>query len=239
MIVEYDTPKVVNILDLAFLQELLGEAVLPAGAYTQLRLILEANTDPLSPANYITLAEDPARKIPLNTPSGQESGLKIVGGFAVEAGETIALVLDFGPARALVQAGQSGSWQLKPTGIRVVRNDSILPSYGSLIGRVEADVLGADGNVVRSPVTEATVSAVPQGSDTAIATGAVSSEDGSFRLPLPAGSYELQVTAEGFQPFSSLPAVFEIVEGGDTDAGAILLEEPLHHRKPAGIQGAT
>jgi hypothetical protein len=225
LIVAYDTPKIVNVQDLAFLQELLGEAVLPAGTYSQLRLVLAANTDALSPANYIILAADPAQKIPLNTPSGQQSGLKIVGEFCVEAEDTTAVVLDFDPAKAVLLDGQSGKWQLKPTGIRVVQSDTLLPSYGTLIGRVEMEVAGDNGTVIRTPVTGAMVFAIPQGSDTAAASVAVTLEDGSYSLLLPAGSYELQVTADGFQPFSS-PSAYEVLNGEDTDAGVILLEKP-------------
>jgi hypothetical protein len=229
LIVAYDTPKAVNVLDLAFLQELLGEAVLPTGTYSQLRLILEASSGSLSPANYIVLAGDPAQTIPLNIPSGQQSGLKIVGGFAIEADETTAIALDFDPAKAVIQAGQSGSWQLKPTGIRVVQTENFLPSYGTIIGRVESEVVGEGGTVIRTPVTEAQVIAVVQGGATAIATGTVNAEDGSFRLLLPAGSYELRVTAGGYTSFSSHPAVFEVVEGETTDSGAILLEASLNN----------
>jgi hypothetical protein len=224
LIVAYDTPKTVNVLDLAFLQELLAEAVLPAGAYSQIRLILEENSNSLSPANYFVLAGDPEQRVPLNTPSGQESGLKIVGEFAIEAGETTAVALDFDPAKAVIQAGQSGSWQLKPTGIRVVLNENFLPSYGTIIGQVELEVVGEGGTVIRTPVNEAQVFAVPQGSTTAIATGTVNVEDGSFRLLLPAGFYELEVTADGYAPFSSHPSVFEVVEGEATTSGDILLE---------------
>jgi hypothetical protein len=224
LIVAFDEPKVINVLELAFQQELLGEAVVPAGNYNQLRLVLAANTDPASPANYIVLADNPTLKIPLHTPSGQQSGLKVVGKFFVEAGELTTVVLDFDPARAIVEAGESGLWIFKPTGIRVVQTENFLPTYGTLIGRVEQTVAGEGDTTTQVPVTGAIVAAVPEGGQTAIAAGAVNAEDASFRLFLPPGSYELRVTADGFAPFSSLPELFTVSEGADTDAGAILLD---------------
>lgn len=224
LIVSFDPPKVVNVLDLVFQQELLGEAVLPAGTYNQLRLVLERNTDPFSPANYITLATDPELKIPLTTPSRQESGLKVVGAFEIKAGEFTAVVLDFDPRRAIVEAGQSGQWLFKPTGIRVVQMEDFLPAYGAIIGTVAQEVT-VDGLPTQSPVTEATVYAVPTEPEesAAIAAGAVNAEDGSFRLFLPEGDFELRVVADGFEPYSSLPDIFTVVVGEDTDAGDILL----------------
>jgi hypothetical protein len=225
LIVAYDTPKKVNVLDLAFVQELLGEAVLSAGTYSQLRLVLEANNDSLPPANYIVLADDPEQKIPLKTPSGQESGLKIVGGFSIGADETTTIALDFDPTKAVVQAGQSGGWLLKPTGIRVVETESFLPSYGTISGQVELEVADEGGTAIRIPVTEAQVLAVAQGSETVVATGAVNVEDGSFSLLLPPGSYELRVTVESV--FYHFTEPIEVVEGATTDIGAILLEDSL------------
>lgn len=218
LLVSYDTPKVVNVLDLAFQQELLGEAVLPAGKYNQLRLVLEKNTNPNSPANYVVLAGS-EQKIPLDTPSGQQSGLKLVGGFTLEAGEIVTVVLDFDPARAIVETGQSGKWIFKPTGIRVVQTDDLLPQYGAIVGRV------VDAGL--SPVLDVAVLAVPAGSNLPIAAGPVNTEDGTFRLFLPEGDYELKAQAEGFEPFSSLPDLYQVVVGEDTTAGDIVLEPSL------------
>lgn len=253
LIVSYDPPKVVNVLELAYQQEFLGEAVLAVGEYNQLRLVLESNTDPLAPANYLVMAEDELNtKIPLNTPSGQESGLKVVGKFDVAAGEITAVVIDFDPTRAVVEAGQSGLWLLKPTGIRVTQSDEIYVNYGAIIGTIAQAVVNepVEEEVATEPVeeevvtpdetqevvvlvegdsvavTNAVVYALPMGSDTAIAAGSVNSEDGSFRLMLPGGYYALKVTAEGFEdylaPGEEIP-YYEVVTGQDTDAGTLFL----------------
>lgn len=223
LIVVFETPRVVNVLDLAFQQELLGEALVPAGDYNQLRLVLEENTDPLAPVNYIILADDPEQTpIPLDTPSGHESGLKIAGHFEVGAGEITSVALDFDPSRAIVQSGQSQQWQFKPTGIRVVQTEELLLSYGAVAGQVAYEV--TEGGVTTlAPVSAAMVHAIPQGGVAPVASSSVNPEDGTFRLLLPDGIYELQVIAEGFADYSSAPVVFDVIEGVDTDAGTLLL----------------
>lgn len=228
LIVAYDPPLVVNVLDLAFQQQLLGEAVLTAGNYSQLRLVLERNVPALAPVNYVVL-EGQTAQLPITTPSGQESGLKVVGQFTVTAGEATAVVLDFDPARAIVQAGQSDRWIFKPTGIRVVQMEEILPTYGAIIGVVVTEVTTGNPPVTtQNPVANAVVYAVPNGGSDAWAASQVHIEDGAFRLFLPPRAapdgYELQVKAEGFDPFSSLPTLYQVATGADTDAGTIILD---------------
>jgi hypothetical protein len=241
LIVSYPTAKKINVLELQFQQQLLGEAVVPAGKYSQLRLVLESNNNEGAPANYVTMAGD-LQGIPVavDTPSAQQSGLKVVGGFDVQPDAVTAIVLDFDPGRAIVEAGQSGKWNFKPTGIRVTRSDAILATYGGLTGEVHREVTGAAG-VTSEPLTEATVYAIPYDTSAptesrqlaaAIAAGPVSTEDGTFRLLLPPGFYEVRVTAAGFQDFTSWPKLFEVTTGedtvvtvgADTEAGPVVLK---------------
>lgn len=218
LIVSFDTPLSVNVLDLAFQQQLLGEAVLPAGSYSQLRLVLAANDD--EPANYLAMADDPDVMIPIETPSGQTSGLKVVGGFEVGAGEITTVVLDFDPARAVVEAGNSGRWNFKPTGIRVVEAAEVFEVYGGIVGQVVERTVDETDAEVLTPITVATVRAVAA-DGAPLAAGQVNEEDGTFRLFLPDGDYELQVEAPGFAPrVESVSAEAEV----DTDAGTLVLE---------------
>ncbi len=218
-----------NVLDLVYQQELLGEAAVPAGSYSQLRLILEDNEDGSEPVNYVMLANDdvPGTKYPLQTPSGQTSGMKVLGKFTVTAGETSAIVLDFDVTRAVIQEG-NGDWKVKPTGIRIVAMEGVLGEYGALAGTVLPE--GAWATAV--------VSVYPDGSGTAIASGLVNEEDGSFRALVPEGDYQLGVSAEGYQAFDSAvegatPAgPFTAVLGADTPVADITLaaeevEEPV------------
>lgn len=216
LVVAYDPPKAFDLLDLAYQQELLGETILPDGNYTQLRLVLAENVSGQPPFNYLVLESDLATEIPLNTPSGHTSGLKVVGNFAIVAGEITTIVLDFDPDKAIVQAGASDNWNLKPTGIRVVQVDKMLATYGAIAGTV----LGGTG--VTAPVKNAKVAAIST-TGAVVAAGAVNPDDATFRLLLPAGSFELRATAAGYATYTSLPKRFSVIIGGDTAAGDLVM----------------
>lgn len=214
LIAAFDPPRTVDICNLVFTQEVLGEAVVPAGSYHQIRLVLEENVDPFAPANYINLAGE-TDTIPLTTPSGQTSGVKILlkGQFTVKSGELTAVVIDFEPEKAIVQAGGSGDWNLKPTGIRVVELAQVLKSYGSLSGTVTPGAVWPT----------AVVSVWPEGGSAPFATGLLNPDDGSYRAHLPEGLYEVRVNAEGYQPFTTDPTFYEVLVGSDTSVAPISL----------------
>lgn len=105
--------KQVNLLDLqnAALIDL-GQTALPAGQYTQMRLILSANTAGIA-ANYVVPTGAAMQPVAMDTPSAQRSGVKLIHGFTVEPNKTTSLVLDFDACRSIVQRGD-GSYGLKP-----------------------------------------------------------------------------------------------------------------------------
>lgn len=217
LLAAFDPPVQYDIADLAFAQEVLGQATVAAGAYNQVRLVLAANPATGDPLNYLTLKSDPFTKLPLHTPSGQQSGLKVVGHYDVEPGVINAIALDFDPERAVVQAGASGRYNLKPTGIRIVELDAVLPTYASLSGTVAPEAAWPT----------AVVHVIPEGGITAIASGSVNPDDGSFRAFVPGGTYALRVTATGFAPYdtrSLVPPVYYVATvGSDTPVGTITL----------------
>ncbi|MHB8994195.1 MAG: DUF4382 domain-containing protein [Armatimonadota bacterium] len=206
--------RVIDVLTLQFAQTLLAEANVPAGAYCQVRLVLDPNPVDGDPVNYVTMADAPDVKLPLTTPSGQQSGLKINGTFDVAAGNLTALVLDFDPNKAVVSAGNSGRYLLKPTGIRVVSAESILTSYAAISGTV----LPAEA------WSSAVVSIIPQNAIVPFAVGGVNPEDGTFRAFVPAGVYTVNVTADGYNTYDSLEYTASI--GTEVDAGTITLTIP-------------
>jgi hypothetical protein len=91
----------------------LGQAPLIAGTYEQVRLVLAANGNTAPNANSVVLTGS-ATEIALTTPSGQQSGYKIVGPFTIAAGTMADLVLDFNACKSIVVAGASGKYLLKP-----------------------------------------------------------------------------------------------------------------------------
>jgi len=85
------------------LDTLLGTADLPAGRISQIRLVLgDDNT-----------VEVDGETHDLNTPSAQQSGLKIQINADLDAGESYTVLLDFDAARSVVRTG-NGKYNLKP-----------------------------------------------------------------------------------------------------------------------------
>lgn len=209
-----------NILDLAYVQELLGTAILPAGTYSQVRLILEPNPSNGDPLNYVILQGDTTgNKIPLKTPSAQQSGLKVKGQFVVEAGVINAIALDFDPNTAIVERGntqQNEKYILKPTGIRIIQMEDILPSYGLI-----------SGNVVPSTWATANLFVFPQGKTSPIAAGTLFSSYTTaglvpFTSNVPAGTYRVHIQSAGFLPYSS--AWTPVSVGFESPIGTITLQ---------------
>jgi hypothetical protein len=151
----YDILKLVNDKD-----TLLGDAELNPGKIEQIRLIL-------GPNNYVTVDGE---KIPLTTPSAQQSGLKLNVNQDVNAGITYKLLLDFDASRSIVKTG-SGKYILKP----VIRT-----SLDAIGGSIKGYVLPDSVNTAVYAI---------QGADTI--TGTYTSNGGYMVKGLNAGSYTL------------------------------------------------
>ena len=154
--------KTYNLLSLTGgVSEMLASgATLPAGHYSQMRLILGSG-------NTVKLADGTVQ--PLTVPSGLQSGVKLVVSFDVAAGTTADVWIDFDAAHSIqvVQAGASGQYLLRPT---VWAYDKVVT--GSISGKltdsataaalpgavVYAETLDASGNarIARSAITDAT-----------------------------------------------------------------------------------
>lgn len=172
-----------NLLDLTngVLAEL-GQTELPAGTYNQLRLQLASNNGAAPLANSLVLTGGDGSEIPLDTPSAQQSGLKMNLNLTVQPNELADLVLDFDACKSVVVRGNSGRYNLKP----VV---SVLP-------RVRLDGLVAEGRVAPAIALGTTSVSLQQNGVPVRST--VPMADGRFVLyPVPAGNYDLVVSAEG------------------------------------------
>jgi len=100
---------------------LLGEFTLPAGNYTQIRLILdipEKGPPPASPGCYLKFADNSTE--PLFAPSGNTTGYKAIGRFEVPVNGTVEVTADFDVRKAVVVAGSR--YILKPTIKLIVNN---------------------------------------------------------------------------------------------------------------------
>ena len=93
-----------NILDFRNgIDTLLGEASLPVGNVSQIRLILGTNNSVMVDGS----------SYPLSTPSAQQSGLKLNLNTVIVAGITYDVWVDFDASRSIVKQG-NGDYSLKP-----------------------------------------------------------------------------------------------------------------------------
>lgn len=171
----------VNLLDLTngVLAEL-GQTELPAGIYTQLRLQLASNGSTGPYANSVLPTG--GTETPLDTPSAQQSGLKMNVNLTVAANELADVVLDFDACKSVVTRGASGRYNLKP----VV---TVLP-------RVRLDGLVAEGMVAPAIALPTTTVSLQNAGVPVRST--VPDASGRFVLyPVPAGTYDLVVSADG------------------------------------------
>nr|MDA8414060.1 DUF4382 domain-containing protein [Desulfobacteraceae bacterium] len=191
----------------------------------QIRLILEPNPNGQGqqPANYLVLKTNLTTMIPLTTPSAQQSGLKILGPIEIKPGVINAVMIDFDPNTAIVARG-NGDYNLKPTGIRLVRMSEMLTQYGSISGTVTAF----------DSWSSATVSVKRRGAVNdidPIAAGRIFSNytSGTWQAPFaafvppssPSISYKTFITANGFRLYSS--SAVNVMQGQTTDLGTIPL----------------
>lgn len=112
-------PRKINLLDLNdptqpnLALEHLGVAPLEAGHYTQLRLVLVANSGGPPFANSVVLSAQPNSEIALDTPSAVQSGIKLIHQFTVNSGQRTDLLLDFDACKSVLKTGNN-KYKLKP-----------------------------------------------------------------------------------------------------------------------------
>lgn len=174
--------KKINLLSLTNgVLENLGETSLPAGHYTQLRLVLSANTGTTVANSVVLSGTTPTAEIPLVTPSAVQSGIKLINEFDVPAGQRVDLVLDFDALKSIVRRG-NGTYSLKPV-IRVVPT-----AISGIDGFIATSLTSSSGNVM--------ISAQQSGAEVGATTP--NPQTGEFFLAhLAPGSYDVVITADG------------------------------------------
>lgn len=129
---------------------ILCEDDLEAGAYTQIRIIIESAT--------LVVDGEPQT---LFIPSGEQSGIKLVGGFKVDPGVITELTLDFDVAKSLHEAPPgSGRYILRPT-IRLVQttlsgtiSGTVLPAgIGAVIYALDPSTVDTVASTLADPIT--------------------------------------------------------------------------------------
>ncbi|RXR21405.1 DUF4382 domain-containing protein [Flavobacterium amnicola] len=194
------TPQVYNLLDLTggFNVVLANNVLVPSGNLGQIRLLLGDNN---------TVVKDGVT-YPLNTPSAQQSGLKIKVNTILLPDITYNFLLDFDVNQSIVvEAGSSGNYNLNPV-IRVVSN--------STSGIIK-------GSVTTTPPGVQVLAAVDVNGTV---VSAFTNAEGKFQINgIPAGTYTLTLTPDSTSGL--LPVSIEniVVENGQaTNVGVQVLE---------------
>ena len=152
----------------------LGETPLPAGHYTQLRLVLDPNTS-TNFANSVVPAG--GIETTLVTPSAVQSGIKLVNEFDVVSGQRVDLVLDFDACKSIVQRG-NGTYALKPV-IKVI-----------------PFVLNGINGFVDTTLLSSSVMVTAQQNGVVVRSTAPNATTGEFFLArLASGNYDVALTA--------------------------------------------
>lgn len=146
---------------------LVDGATVPAGTYTQMRLVLGHD-------NTVMLPDETLHD--LKVPSGQQSGVKLTVNFTVEPNTTKDVFIDLDGAHSIMlhEAGASEQYILRP----VVRAVDRLAT-GAILGRL-TDASSAAG----LPGVVVTAQAVDGGGDASVVRSAVTRPDGSYVLDL-------------------------------------------------------
>jgi hypothetical protein len=182
-----------NLLDLSNgLDTLIADSEVPSGRINQVRLILGSNNTLKINGEVHSMA----------TPSGQQSGLKLLVNADLAPGVTYRLKLDFDAAKSVVTLG-NGGYVLKPV-IRVINE--------ATSGAIRGMITPAEANAAILAMI---------GTDTLGTSFA--NEEGFFIIRgLDAGTYTLMISSEENYSDASVENV-EVSIGQVTDVGTIEL----------------
>jgi hypothetical protein len=186
----YDVLKLVNDDD-----TLLASSDIPTGTIHQMRLILGSN-------NYVVIG---GQNIPLETPSAQQSGLKLNIQQKVSSGILYTITLDFDAAKSIVKTGNS-KYILKPV-IRTVFN----AVGGSIKGFVLPDTVTTAVYAIHAPDT--------------IASTFTGSNGGYLIKGIAAGSYTLSFVPNDTTFTTQTKTGIAVTTGNVTTVDTVV----LHH----------
>ena len=190
---------------------LLADELIPSGSINQIRLVLSDNNS--------LLLEGEMNQIPLDTPSAQQSGLKLKLNTELEAGFSYTFILDWDVNRSIVKAGNSGKYNLKPV-IRV----NLEVNSGSIAGIVVGEVLDDE---IEGPVPLKNVGVFIFTDKDVYVAATFTNENGKFLVQgLDKGNYILKIETLEYVDYESENSVMVNV-GEVTDVGIIELIVPV------------
>ena len=189
---DFDTPKQIDLLNLqgSHSEPLLENVSLPAGQYSNLRLMVDTEGDLDS---YIVLNDGSSHE--LTIPSGAQTGLKLVHGFTVSAGGLTDFTIDFDLRKSITKTGNTNNFKLRPT-LRITDNTET----GHISGNVDVSTL-CPADPLTPPAYSVYVFAGSDispddiGSPTAVLTTSLLDDSFNYGIGfLNAGNYTLAVT---------------------------------------------
>lgn len=190
-----DDPMTVNLLNLSNGNEItLGSQELATGRYTQIRLILgSGNNLVIDGQNYS-----------LQTPSAQQTGIKLNIDADIQNGESYTLLLDFDAGQSVVKKG-TGDYLLKP-----VLHAVELSETGSISGSV-------------SPSDFQTYVLATNSEDT---LSSYTNDQGDFEISaLAPGTYDVTFQPENDNYQDTTVTDVNVNSGEDNDIGSITLNQ--------------
>ena len=210
------TPIIVDLTTLIAGNELLvSDEIIPSGMLKQIRLLLGDNN------TIVIEGENEGETITthLDTPSAQQSGLKLKLNTELEPGFSYSFYLDWDVQKSIVKAGNSGKYILKPV-IRVISE----VNSGSIKGRVVGQALEGDG--INGPVPlENAVVTVYSGSDDEITT--ITNANGDFMIRgLAPGDYNIKIEHKQYIKYEPAKTI-NVSVGEIFETGTIELKVPV------------
>ena len=183
---------------------LLVDQIIPSGMLKQIRLVLSDNNTLVIEAEE-GVASEP---IHLNTPSAQQSGLKLNLNEELIGGFTYTFILDWVVQESVVEAGNSGMYNLKP----VIKVNAEVNS-GSIGGMVNETIDG-------TPVAMEGVNVEVYTLGDLFVTDTSTDAFGNFLIQgLEGGNYKLKISLADYQTYES--ELIEVTVGDVIDAGII------------------
>ena len=185
---------------------LLADEELPSGSLNQIRLVLSDN-------NWLVIEEEngeASEPIHLDTPSAQQSGLKLKLNTELEPGFTYSFILDWDVQKSVVKAGNSGKYNLKPV-IDVIAEVNSGSIEGTVVGKLDVndvDPIALENVVVEVYDKDDLVNSV---------NSTLTDVNGYFIFQgLKAGNYVIKINSTGYVPYET-PSGSEI----DVVVGAV------------------
>jgi hypothetical protein len=128
----FEEPKQIDLLSLqgGLTETLLENEDVPAGEYSQIRLMVKANQNESD--SYITFKDDGDAKYDLFIPSGDQTGFKLTGGITVPPASSADYTLDFDLRKSVTYAPGLDRHILKPT-VRILQTDVV----GEIAGTID------------------------------------------------------------------------------------------------------